>query len=93
MRLSSILIAVPVGAVAAILAIANRVPVRFSLDPFGDGDPLLSIDLPLFALMLLSFALGSLVGAAAVGLRRRSGRREPGKTVDSPPDTLPKTGV
>jgi uncharacterized integral membrane protein len=69
-RLSTLLVVLPVAAIAAILAIANRVPVTFSVNPFDPGDPLLSVTLPLFVFAFLAFFLGALVGGATVGLKR-----------------------
>jgi uncharacterized integral membrane protein len=92
-RLSTALVVVPVAIAAAILAVANRAPVTFSIDPFDPGDPLLSVTLPLFALVFLSFFLGALVGGATVGLKRRARlkrerlKKEPEAThrADAPP--------
>src|SRR3982750_782771 len=38
MRVSTLLLLVPVAAVAAALAVANRQPVAFRFDPFAPGD-------------------------------------------------------
>ena len=75
MKLSTLLIVLPVGVIAAILALANRAPVTFSINPFDPDDPLLSVTLPLFVFVFLAFFLGTLVGGATVGLKRRARMR------------------
>ena len=67
------MVLVPVAAVAAALAVANREPVAFQIDPFASGAALV---MPLFLLVFLSFLLGVLVGAATMALKRgRTARR------------------
>ena len=73
MRISTLLVLLPVTAVAAALAVANRQPVAFQFDPFASSAAFV---MPLFLLVFLSFLLGVLVGAATMALRRnRSARR------------------
>lgn len=73
MRVSTLLVLVPVAAVAAVLAVANREPVAFQFDPFDSGSALV---MPLFLLVFLSFVLGVLVGGATMAFRRsRTARR------------------
>ena len=69
MRVSTLLVMVPVAAVAAALAVANREPVAFQFDPFASGTALV---MPLFLLVFLSFLVGVLVGGATVALRRNA---------------------
>lgn len=56
--------------IAAWLAIANRVPVVFSFDAFRPGAPGTSIEIPLFAVLLLGALAGILVGAAYMRARQ-----------------------
>ena len=73
MRISTILVLVPVAAVAAALAVSNRQPVAFQFDPFASG---VAFVMPLFLLVFLSFLFGVLVGAATMALKRsRTARR------------------
>lgn len=73
MRVSTLLVLVPVAAVAAALAVANRQPVAFQFDPFASSA---AFAMPLFLLVFLSFLFGVLVGAATMALRRnRTARR------------------
>jgi uncharacterized integral membrane protein len=73
MRVSTLLVLVPVAAAAAVLAVGNREPVGFRFDPFDSGSALV---MPLFLLVFLSFLFGVLVGAATMALRRsRTARR------------------
>ena len=73
MRVSTILVLVPVAVVAAALAISNRQPVAFQFDPFASSAAFM---MPLFVLVFLSFLFGVLVGAATVALKRsRTARR------------------
>jgi uncharacterized integral membrane protein len=67
MRISTLLLVVPVAVVAAALAVANREPVAFQFGPFGSDTALV---MPLFLLVFLSFLLGVLVGGATMALRR-----------------------
>lgn len=77
MKLSTFLVLVPVAAIAAVLAVANREVVVFRLDPFAAGDSAVAFIMPLFLLVFLSFLLGVLVGGATVALRRgRNARRK-----------------
>ena len=70
MRLSTILVAVPLGIVAIGFAIANRHPVELSLDPFP-----WRIDLPLFTVLYGGVVVGLLVGVVAEWWRERRLRR------------------
>jgi heme/copper-type cytochrome/quinol oxidase subunit 1 len=73
-------IVVPVGVVLIALAVVNRKPVQLVLDPFGALDPSLSIEAPLFLLVLGVFAFGLIVGGIATwftqGKWRRMAREE-----------------
>jgi hypothetical protein len=72
------LLLLPVAIVVVLLAVANRAPVVFSLDPFARGTPELSITAPLFALMFAALFVGAVVGGlgawAAAGKHRRARR-------------------
>jgi len=76
MKLSTLLVLVPVAALAVILALANREAVAFKLVPFTQ-ESAFTLVMPLFLLVFLSFFLGVLVGGAAMGLRcARAARRK-----------------
>lgn len=65
--------------VAAVVAVANRDVVSFSLDPFS-ADPALAAKMPLFLLVFAGFGVGLLVGwIAAVWTRKPPPRTKPGK--------------
>jgi hypothetical protein len=73
-------IGIPVVIIAAVIAVANREAVWFSLDPFDRQNPAVSVYMPLFLLLFIVFAVGLLFGwAAAVWTRRRP--KEPGRSV------------
>lgn len=78
-RLVTILILVPLAIVLVALAVANRAPVAFTIDPFNPGNPGLTLSLPLFVLLFAALALGLVVGSLATWLRqgryRRAARR------------------
>jgi len=79
-RLLAVLIFGPLAVLLVVLAVANRAPVRLSIDPFNPGSPGLSVDLPLFFVGFGALAAGVVLGGVAVWLRqgryRRSARRE-----------------
>jgi hypothetical protein len=70
----------PIIAVAVALSIANRHDVLFSLDPFAEADPTLSVTVPLYWLLFGAVATGVLVGGVAAWLRqsrwRKAARRD-----------------
>ncbi len=72
MRLSTYLIGVPVVVGTAVIAIANRQLITFSLDPFSVSSPAesLSVRLPLFVLLLITLASGVALGGLAAFLSR-----------------------
>jgi uncharacterized membrane protein len=74
---STYLIGIPVAIIAAVIAIANRQSVVFSIDPFSlrhpDGN--LSVRLPLFVLLLAALLLGLVVGWVSMLLSARHRRR------------------
>lgn len=67
MRLSTYLIGVPVVVVTAVVAVANRQMVTFSLDPFSLSHPseALSVRMPLFVLLIAALVLGAVLGGIA----------------------------
>jgi uncharacterized integral membrane protein len=74
-KLSNIFFLVVVATIAAIVAIANRQVVTFSLDPLSQAYPSVAFTLPLYLLVFFSILFGVLLGGASVGLRRRRRRR------------------
>jgi uncharacterized integral membrane protein len=75
MKLANVLIAGIVGAAASIVAIANRDPVLFSLDPFSKTHPALAFEAPLYLLVFVAFVAGVLLGGFVVMLGRWSRQR------------------
>ena len=75
MRLSTVLILVPVVIVAAIIAVANREIIVFRLDPFSAAHPAVAFAMPLYLLLFLTLLLGVLLGGLTVALRRAGLRR------------------
>ena len=55
------LVLLPIAVLVILLAVANRDPVRLSLDPFSP-DPVFSVGLPLYAILFGAVALGIVVG-------------------------------
>jgi uncharacterized integral membrane protein len=86
-RVTTVLIVIPVVLLAAIIAVANRQAVTFSLDPFSATFPAISFTLPLYGLVFLTFLLGVLLGGATATFRRTRRRRVPDLT-PLPEDTL-----
>jgi hypothetical protein len=74
-RSAKLVLLIPVAIVVVALSIANRQHVTFSIDPFGDPDPALSVSLPLYWLLFAAIAIGVLTGGSAAWLRQRRWRR------------------
>ena len=70
MKISTLLVVIPVIALATVVAVANRAPVTFSLDPFSPDTPSVALTLPLFLIVFLVFFLGVVLGGMTVWLRR-----------------------
>jgi uncharacterized integral membrane protein len=79
-RAAKLLLLIPIIIIAVAIAVANRHRVTFSLDPFAEADPALSIDLPLFWLLFGALAIGVILGGLATWLRqgkwRKAARRD-----------------
>lgn len=69
------LVLVPVALVVVLFAVANRAPVRVSLDPISRDVPALAFDLPLFAVVLAAIAVGILIGGFASWLAQGKHRK------------------
>lgn len=74
-RVVLVVVLVPLAIVMIALAVANRAPVPFTLDPFNPGNPGLTVSLPLFVWLLAALALGVFVGGAATWMRQGRYRR------------------
>jgi hypothetical protein len=66
---------VPLGVILTALAVVNRKPVTLVLDPLGGTDPRLTIEIPLFLLLLGALALGLIIGGLATWLGQGKWRR------------------
>jgi uncharacterized integral membrane protein len=62
-RVILLVVLVPLAIILVALAVANRTPAAFTLDPFNPGNPALTIQLPLFFLLFAALALGILIGS------------------------------
>jgi uncharacterized integral membrane protein len=73
-----VLVLLPLAVVIVLVAVANRSPVLFSLDPFAPDAPALGIRLPLFVILFAALLLGVLLGGFASwivqGRHRRAAR-------------------
>jgi uncharacterized integral membrane protein len=67
-KLISALILVPLAILFVVFAVANRQTVVVSFDPFDALQPMLSVAMPLFALILLLAVGGVVVGGVAAWL-------------------------
>lgn len=69
------LVLVPVAIVVVVLAVANRTPVTFSLDPFSRDMAAAAVTVPLFVLVLGAIALGVLIGGIVSWFKHGPQRR------------------
>ncbi|WP_439501222.1 LapA family protein [Aminobacter ciceronei] len=69
-RFMLIVVFVPVAIVLIALAVANRAPTAFTLDPFNPGNPALTIQAPLFVLLFVALALGVILGGAVTWFKQ-----------------------
>ena len=70
MRFTTWIIGVPVALVAIWIALANRLPVVLSLDPFSQSAPAMTVQMPLYLLLFAAVLAGVLLGGFAIGFRR-----------------------
>jgi len=74
MKLSTYAVTVPAFVIAAVLAVANRQIVQFSLDPTSTTAPAIAVTMPLYLLLFLAVLFGVLLGGLVVAIRRRPRR-------------------
>ncbi|MBI3677035.1 MAG: hypothetical protein HY243_10540 [Proteobacteria bacterium] len=86
MKLSTYVLGVPAAAIAAVVAVANRQNIHFSLDPTSQTAPAIAFDVPLFVLLFLVLVIGVLLGGIASSLSRL---RKPPKSAKTAKQTLP----
>ena len=69
-RFILVVVLVPLAVVLIALAVANRAPVAFTLDPFNPGNPALTLQLPLFFLLFAALAIGMVIGSLATWFKQ-----------------------
>ncbi len=74
-RFVTIVVLIPLAVVLIALAVANRAPTEFTLDPFNPGNPALTVSAPLFVYLFLALVLGLILGSVATWFRQRRYRR------------------
>lgn len=75
-RIIVVVILVPVAVVLVALAVANRQPASFTLDPFNPGNAALTLQLPLFVMLFLALIIGMVIGGGAAWLKQGRYRKE-----------------
>ncbi len=65
----------PIAIIIIALSVANRHSVRFSLDPINAASPIISFELPLYLLLLLTVILGIMVGGASSWINQSKWRK------------------
>jgi uncharacterized integral membrane protein len=74
-RILVFLVFLPLAVVLIALAVANRTPAQFTIDPFNPGNPALTVQLPLFVFLFGALVLGLVIGSAATWIRQGHYRR------------------
>ena len=75
-RIIGILVGIPAAVVLVALAIANKHPVRLSLDPFRDlNESALSLALPFYAYLFAALTAGVILGGMATWTSQSRWRR------------------
>ncbi len=74
-RIVWLLVAFPAAAILVTLAVANRHAVRLVLDPFRPEEPVLWIDLPFYAYLLIGLVIGVALGGTATWMTQSRWRR------------------
>lgn len=69
-RFLTIAVFIPLAVVLIALAVANRAPVDFTIDPFNPGNPGLTVTLPLFIYLFGALGLGLVVGSVATWIKQ-----------------------
>ena len=69
-RFILIAVLVPLAIILVALAVANRGPASFTLDPFNPGNPALTWQMPLFVLIFAGIAIGMIVGGLATWVKQ-----------------------
>lgn len=69
-RFILIAVLVPLAIILVALAVANRGPASFTLDPFNPGNPALTWQMPLFVLIFAGIAIGMIVGSLATWVKQ-----------------------
>ncbi|NND49926.1 MAG: LapA family protein [Rhizobiales bacterium] len=87
-RLVTWIVVAPLAIAAILLSVANRELVTFSLDPFSLGEPVLALEVPLFALLFAAVFLGLVIGWV-VGWSGRFSRRHTARSTNATPGHLP----
>jgi uncharacterized integral membrane protein len=86
-RVLTVAVLIPLAVVLVALAVANRAPVAFTLDPFNPGNPGLTVNLPLFIYIFAAMALGLVLGSFATWVRqgyyRKLARRQEADLADA----------
>lgn len=70
-----IFLILPAGVLLVALALANRHPVRLSLDPFSSETPFLAFEAPLFVYLFIAVLAGLLLGGCLTWLKQGRWRR------------------
>lgn len=92
-RLIVLLVIVPAAIILIALAVANRAPAAFTLDPFNPGNPALTATQPLFVLMFAALVFGLIIGGFATWLKQgyyRRLARERGHEIQRLRETAPR---
>jgi len=69
-RFMLVAIVVPLAIILVALAVANRGPAFFTLDPFNPGNPALTLQLPLFVLLFIALVVGMITGSLATWFKQ-----------------------
>jgi hypothetical protein len=86
-------ILLPVFLAIVLLAVANDQSVTVHLNPFDAEDPMLRVDLALYQVAFILFALGVLVGGIVAWNSQRRALRRARAAPDAAPPWQPRAGA